>query len=107
MDLSAPGIQALGAAMPGGAANILIGRGQDFAWSLTSAGSDTNDQFVETLCGSDTRYRYKGRCRKMGAVDAGAIAGQGRIRYRTTVHGPVQGYARVGGKRVAISFKRS
>src|SRR3954454_5669852 len=95
MDMKAPGFQARGAAIPGGAGNILIGRGQDFAWSLTSAGSDTNDQFVETLCGSDTRYRYKGRCRKMGVVDAGTIAGQGRIRYRTTVHGPVQGYARV------------
>src|SRR3954463_1827708 len=107
MDLSAPGIQALGAAMPGGAANILIGRGQDFAWSLTSAGSDTNDQFVETLCGTDTRYRYKAVSRKMVVVGSGKIVGQGRIRYRTTVHGPVQGYARAGGKRVAISFKRS
>jgi acyl-homoserine lactone acylase PvdQ len=108
LDLKAPGIQARGAAMPGGAGNILIGRGPDYAWSLTSAGSDTNDQFIETLCGgSSTRYRYKGTCRSMGTVDAGSIKGQGRVRYRTTVHGPVQGYATVGGKRVAISFKRS
>src|SRR3954452_23460725 len=108
MDLEAPGIQARGAAMPGGAGNILIGRGPDFAWSLTSAGSDTNDQFIETLCGgSSTRYRYKGKCRSMGTVNAGTIKGQGAVRYRTTVHGPVQGYATVGGKRVAITFKRS
>src|SRR3954452_22187668 len=107
LDLHAPGIDARGAAMPAGAGNILIGRGPDFAWSLTSAGSDTNDQFVETLCGGSSRYRYKGTCRKMGIVNAGTIAGQGRVRYRTTVHGPVQGYARAGGKRVAISFKRS
>src|SRR5204863_2515168 len=59
LDLKAPGIDARGAAMPGGAGNILIGRGPDFAWSLTSAGSDTNDQFVETLCGgSSTKYKY-------------------------------------------------
>src|SRR3954453_4656281 len=59
MDLRGPGIEARGAAMPGGPGDILIGRGADFAWSLTSAGSDTNDQFVETLCGgSDTKYRY-------------------------------------------------
>lgn len=108
MDLKAPGIQARGAAMPGGAGNLLIGRGPDFAWTLTSAGSDTNDQFVETLCdGSDTRYLYKGRCRAMGRVDAGAIAGQGAVVYRTTVHGPVLGYARVDGRRVAISLKRA
>jgi acyl-homoserine lactone acylase PvdQ len=108
MDLKAPGIQARGAAFPGGAGNILIGRGPDYAWSLTSAGSDTNDQFVETLCGgSDTKYRYKGKCRKMGTVNAGSIAGQGEVRYRTTVHGPVQGYATVDGQKVAISFKRS
>lgn len=108
MDLKAPGIEARGAAMPGGAGNLLIGRGQDFAWSLTSAGSDTNDQFVETLCGgSDTKYLFKGRCRTMGSVDAGSIAGRGRVAYRTTVHGPVLGYATVGGRRVAISFQRS
>lgn len=108
MDLRAPGIQARGAAMPGGAGNLLIGRGQDFAWSLTSAGSDTNDQFVETLCGgSDTKYLFKGRCRTMGFVDAGTISGRGSVKYRTTVHGPVLGYATVKGKRVAISFQRS
>jgi acyl-homoserine lactone acylase PvdQ len=108
MDLRAPGIQARGAAMPGGAGNLLIGRGQDFAWSLTSAGSDTNDQFVETLCGgSKTKYLYKGKCRRMGFVNAGTITGRGAVKFNTTVHGPVLGYARVKGKQVAISFQRS
>jgi acyl-homoserine lactone acylase PvdQ len=108
MDLKGPGIEARGAAMPGGPGDILIGRGQDHAWSLTSAGSDTNDQFVETLCGgSKIKYMYMGQCRTMGRIDAGSIAGQGEVVYRTTVHGPVQGYATSGGKRVAISFKRS
>ncbi|HEY8583743.1 MAG TPA: penicillin acylase family protein [Capillimicrobium sp.] len=108
MDLKAPGIEARGAAMPAGVGNILIGRGQDYAWTLTSAGSDTNDQFIETLCGgSDTKYLFEGKCRKMGRVNAGTIAGQGKVAYNTTVHGPVLGYATVGGKRVAISFQRS
>jgi acyl-homoserine lactone acylase PvdQ len=108
MDLKGPGIEARGAAMPGGAGNILIGRGQDDAWSLTSAGSDTNDQFVETLCGgSKVKYMYKGKCRKMGRVDAGNIKGEGEVVFNTTVHGPVQGYAKSGGKTVAITFKRS
>jgi hypothetical protein len=108
MDLKGPGIEARGAAIPGGPGDILIGRGQDYAWSLTSAGSDTNDQFVETLCGgSDTKYMYKGKCLKMGRIDAGNIVGQGEVVFSTTVHGPVQGYATSGGKRVAISFQRS
>src|SRR3954449_7130981 len=110
MDMKAPGVEARGAAMPGGAGNILIGRGMDHAWSLTSAGSDTNDQFVETLCGgSKLKYMYKGKCRKMGTVNAGTIAGAdgGKVVFHTTVHGPVQGYAKSGGKTVAITFKRS
>jgi len=108
LELRGPGIEARGAVMPGGVGNLLIGRGPDHAWTLTSAGSDTNDLFVETLCrGSRIRYRYKGRCRRMRRINAGRIAGQGRVVYRTTVHGPVLGYARVRGRRVAISFARS
>jgi acyl-homoserine lactone acylase PvdQ len=108
MDLKGPGVEARGAAMPGGAGNILIGRGEDDAWSLTSAGSDTNDQFVETLCGgSKVKYMYKGKCRRMTSVNAGTIAGQGAVKFHQTVHGPVLGYAKSGGKTVAISFKRS
>jgi acyl-homoserine lactone acylase PvdQ len=110
MDLKGPGFQARGAAIPGGAGTILIGRGQDDAWSLTSAGSDTNDQFAETLCGgSDFKYMYKGHCLKMGTINAGTIGGTGGgpVIFRTTVHGPVQGYGTSGGKRVAIAFKRS
>ncbi|MCW3016487.1 MAG: peptidase penicillin amidase [Solirubrobacterales bacterium] len=108
MDLHGPGINARGAAIPGGPGNILIGRGADFAWSLTSAGSDTNDLFVETLCGgSTTRYTYKGKCRTMGRVNAGSIKGQGQVIYHTTVHGPVLGYAKSGGKQVAITFARA
>jgi acyl-homoserine lactone acylase PvdQ len=107
-DIKGPGFEARGVYSPANPGTILIGRGPDFAWSLTSAGSDVIDEYAETLCGgSRTRYRYKGDCRTMGSVDAGTIAGQGRVRYRTTVHGPVTGYATVGGKAVAISRKRS
>ena len=108
VDISYPGVQARGATAPGFAGNILIGRGQDYAWSLTSAGSDLIDTFVETLCGgSRTKYLYKGRCRTMGRVDAGRIAGSGRVVFRTTVHGPVTGYAKVNGRTVALSRQRA
>ena len=107
-DIKGPGFQARGVYSPANPGQMLIGRGPDFAWSLTSAGSDLIDEYSETLCGgSRTRYSYKGRCLTMGAVDAGAIVGTGPVRYRTTVHGPVTGYATVGGKPVAISRKRS
>jgi acyl-homoserine lactone acylase PvdQ len=107
-DISGPGFEARGAVAPGFAGNILIGRGPDFAWSLTSAGSDLVDTFAETLCGgSKTKYQFKGKCLKMGRVDAGTIAGTGRVKYRTTVHGPVTGYAKVHGKTVALSRKRA
>jgi len=107
-DVRWPGRQARGVYSPASPGAILIGRGQDFAWSLTSAGSDLVDEYAEVLCGgSSTRYRYRGRCRRMGSVDAGTIAGQGRVRYRTTVHGPVTGYATAGGRRVAIARKRA
>jgi acyl-homoserine lactone acylase PvdQ len=107
-DIAWPGGQARGATAPGFPGNILIGRGQDYAWSLTSAGSDLIDHYVETLCGgSRTKYRYKGKCRRMGRVNAGVIKGSGRVVYRTTVHGPVTGYAKVRGKTVAVSRRRA
>jgi acyl-homoserine lactone acylase PvdQ len=86
---------------------LLIGRGPDFASTLTSAGSDVIDQFAETLCGgSDTKYVYKGKCKSMKTFNAGTLSGN-PVTFKTTVHGPVVGYATVHGKKVAISSKRS
>ena len=108
LDLHGPGYEARGASSPAQPGSILIGRGPDFAWSLTSAGADTTDDFVETLCdGSDTKYMYKGQCRDMETIDAGEIVGQGEVVFHQTVHGPVIGYATVAGVRVAVSQKRS
>ena len=106
-DVRWPGHQVRGIYSPAHPGVIFTGRGEDFAWSLTSAGTDNTDTFAEELCGSDTRYRYKGRCRAMGTVNAGVIPGVGPVRYPTTVHGPVIGYATVDGRRVALSTKRA
>jgi acyl-homoserine lactone acylase PvdQ len=108
LDLHGPGYEARGASSPAQPGSILIGRGQDLAWSLTSAGADTTDDFVETLCdGSDLKYMYKGQCRDMETIDAGSIGGQGEVIFHRTVHGSVIGYATVGGTRVAVSQQRS
>ena len=42
----------------------------------------------------------------MGTFDAGTLDGD-PVTFKTTVHGPVVGYATVKGKKVAISSKRS
>jgi len=113
LDLEGGGYRARGAAFPGISFGILLGRGIDYAWSATSAGSDLVDQYVETLCGgSDTMYLYRGECRPMTSFDAGTIVGRPGeadrpLVYPETVHGPVAGYATVDGRRVAISVKRS
>src|SRR6266496_1505373 len=92
---------------------MLIGRGSDYAWSLTSAGADIVDTYAERLCGgSRRRYLFKGRCRAMTSLDAGTVT-QGaksvKVRLWRTVHGSVMGYARVAGTRrlVALSQRRS
>lgn len=76
---------------------MLIGRNGDFGWTLTSASSDIIDTYAETLCGgSKTKYLYKGKCRSMGTFNAGSLQVGGKsipATFRTTVHGPVQGYA--------------
>ena len=113
-DLHGPGIKAQGALVPGGSPYVLIGRTEDYAWSLTSASNDNRDQFLEQLCEPDgaepTRdsrhYVYKGQCRAMTTFDAGTLDGE-PVSYPVTVHGPVFGTATVAGKPYAITRLRS
>src|SRR5579884_2987963 len=79
IDVNAPGVHERGvttATFPG---YIFIGRSQNQAWSLTSAGLNQIDTYVETLCGHSVhRYLFKGRCRAMQFFDAGKLTtGQG------------------------------
>ena len=112
-DLHGGGLDARGVTFPGLGFYIQIGRGPDYAWSATSASSDVADEFAETLCGGDdVHYLYKGQCLAMGSFDAGTLKGLAgaadtELTYRTTVHGPVVGYATSGGKKVAIALDRS
>jgi acyl-homoserine lactone acylase PvdQ len=113
LDLEGGGYETRGAAFPGVSFAVLLGRGIDYAWSATSAGSDLVDEYVETLCGDgETSYLYRGECRPMGTFDAGVVGGRPgepdrQLVYRETIHGPVKGYATVEGKRVAITSRRS
>jgi acyl-homoserine lactone acylase PvdQ len=109
LDLHGGGFNVRGVMFPG-LPWVVIGRGPDYAWSVTTSHSDIVDQYVETLCGGDdVHYDYKGGCRAMGRFDAGYLKGPNdtMVGFPTTVHGPVLGYATVDGKKVAISLKRS
>ncbi len=98
----------------------LIGRGQDYSWSLTSASSDNTDQFVEKLCvpggGTPTRsskyYEYKGVCKAMTTFNAGRLSSKGSdpardLSFYETVHGPVSGTVTIGGAPYAIANDRA
>ena len=110
MELAGGGFATRGAVFPG-VPFVLIGRGADFAWSATSSQADNIDLFVETLCEDDRHYLYRGRCEPMRRFFVGTLKAQGQpdqqVAYYETAHGPVVGYATVGGKRVAISMQRS
>ena len=114
IDLHGPGINAQGVAVPGLAMYILIGRTQDYAWSLTSAGHDVRDVYAERLCEPDgsaptrasTHYEYKGTCRAFEDFNAGALNGR-PVRYKVSVHGPVFATATVGGRPYALARRRS
>ncbi|MDH3622454.1 MAG: penicillin acylase family protein [Myxococcales bacterium] len=112
--LSAPGIEAQGAAVPGLSMYILIGRTEDYAWSLTSANHDVRDIFAEFLCNPDdseptresTHYEFNGECIPFEIFDAGTLNGD-PVRYPVSVHGPVIGTATSNGRPVALTRKRS
>lgn len=110
--LQGPGIDQVGATATPFPGYIFIGRGQDQAWSLTSAGLDQITTYVETLCdGSQTMYMYDGQCQAMQQFNAGTItsfSGQTTpVSFWTTVNGPVIGYATVNGQPVALTQLRA
>ncbi len=110
MELSGAGFATRGAVFPG-VPFVVVGRGPDFAWSATASQADNVDLFVETLCDDDLHYLYRGQCVVMRRVPAGSLraprAPDQPVAYYETTHGPVLGYATVGGRRVAISMQRS
>lgn len=112
--LNGPGIEAQGIGVPGAMMYVLIGRAPDYAWSLTSAGHDVRDVFVEQLCNPDgspptrasTHYLFRGECRPFEIFDAGTLNGV-PIRFPKSVHGSVIGTATSGGRPVALARMRS
>ncbi len=112
--LTGPGIEAQGVAVPGMSMYLLIGRTPDYAWSLTSADHDVRDVFAEELCNPDgspatqhsDHYMFRGVCRPFTMFDAGLLNGT-PVRYPMSVHGPVIGWATSHGRAIALTRQRS
>jgi acyl-homoserine lactone acylase PvdQ len=124
LDLHSPDYAAEGASFPG-TGLVELGRGEDYAWSATSAGSDLIDQRLEKICNPSggkpaphgAYYSYKGKCYAMTVEHynetagpkpggAGAPTTLNHTIYRTR-HGVVQGWTTAKGKPVAIVTQRS
>jgi acyl-homoserine lactone acylase PvdQ len=124
-DVHAPGYQAEGASFPG-TGLVELGRGEDYAWSATSAGSDNTDQRLEQICDpaggapapQGHSYMFDGKCLPMEhhtftevAVPKPGGLGAPTVVTRDvylTVHGIVQGWTTADhGKPVAVVNQRS
>ncbi|WP_030903097.1 penicillin acylase family protein [Streptomyces sp. NRRL F-5126] len=124
-ELQGPGISARGAAFAGLSLYVELGRGQDYAWSATSAGQDVTDTYAVQLCDPDggtpskdaTSYLWHGSCvpmEKLERTDSwsptladSTAKGSYRMQVYRTKYGPVQYRATIDGKPVAYTTLRS
>ncbi|HWU07866.1 MAG TPA: penicillin acylase family protein [Streptomyces sp.] len=76
-ELQGPGISARGVSFAGVGMYVQMGRGQDYAWSATSAAQDITDTYAVELCEPDgsaptkdsTHYRSDGACTAMEKLE--------------------------------------
>jgi acyl-homoserine lactone acylase PvdQ len=124
VDVHAPGVDFRGPAVPGASALIPLGRGADYAWSLTTGFSDAVDVRAEELCDpaggepneDSNAYVFKGECVEMTArtesftvkptPTAPSVPRTETRTFYRTVHGPVFARGTVDGKPVAFVKQR-
>ncbi|GAB2762906.1 penicillin acylase family protein [Amycolatopsis magusensis] len=124
-ELQGPGISARGASFAGVSLYVLLGRGQDYAWSATSANQDIIDTYALELCDpsgapatkESNAYLFNGQCTPMEVIERknswkptladGTPAGSYTLRAFRTQYGPVTHRAIVEGKPVAYAALRS
>nr|WP_051971218.1 penicillin acylase family protein [Kitasatospora azatica] len=124
-ELQGPGISARGAAFAGLSFYVQLGRGQDYAWSATSAGQDITDTYAVPLCSTDgspvttaaDSYLYHGVCTPFDKLsrqdawspttaDSTAAGSYTLVMYRSN-YGLVTARGTVAGKPVAFTSLRS
>ncbi|AEN09062.1 MULTISPECIES: penicillin acylase family protein [unclassified Streptomyces] len=124
-ELQGPGISARGVSFAGVGMYIQMGRGQDYAWSATSAAQDITDTYAVELCepdgsapsGSSTHYLSRGVCAPMEKMERtnswkptvadSTAKGSYRMQVWRTDYGIVTHRATVGGKPVAYTSLRT
>ncbi|MFI8932853.1 penicillin acylase family protein [Streptomyces sp. NPDC053474] len=124
-ELQGPGISARGVSFAGVGMYVQLGRGQDYAWSATSATQDITDTYAVELCEPDgssptkqsAHYRYRGTCTPMEKLERknawkptvadSTAAGSYRMQVFRTRLGVVTHRATIGGKPVAYVSLRS
>ncbi|MER7076785.1 Acyl-homoserine lactone (AHL) acylase PvdQ [Saccharopolyspora kobensis] len=124
-ELQGPGISSKGASFAGLSFYTLLGRGQDYAWSATTASQDMIDTYAVELCEPDgspatvdsNAYRFRGECVPMQQVERqnawkpnlgdNTPEGSYRLVSFRTGYGPVTHRGTVGGKPVAFALARS
>ncbi|MFJ8922613.1 penicillin acylase family protein [Streptomyces sp. NPDC102415] len=124
-ELQGPGISARGVSFAGVGMYIQMGRGQDYAWSATSAAQDITDTYAVELCEPDgsaptkdsTHYRVDGACTAMEKLERtnswkptvadSTAKGSYRMQVWRTDYGIVTHRATVGGKPVAYTSLRT
>ncbi|MHB9754741.1 penicillin acylase family protein [Streptomyces sp. BYX5S] len=124
-ELQGPGISARGVSFAGVGMYVQLGRGQDYAWSATSATQDITDTYAVQLCEPDgsaptrqsTSYLYRGTCTPMEKMERknawkptiadSTAAGSYRMQVFRTKYGIVTHRAEVDGKPVAYTALRS
>ncbi|KJK59412.1 penicillin acylase family protein [Saccharothrix sp. ST-888] len=124
-ELQGPGISARGAAFAGLSFYVELGRGQDYAWSATSAGQDITDTYAVPLCTTDgspatlvsNSYLWHGRCLPLERLeqqdawapttaDSTPKGSYSLVMYRSN-YGLVTARGTVGGAPVAFTSLRS
>jgi hypothetical protein len=124
-ELQGPGISARGVAFAGLNMYVLLGRGQDYAWSATSSAHDITDMYALELCTTDgstptptaDHYTYGGQCLAMEelshvntwrpSVADGTAAGSYRLVAQRTRLGLVAWRGTVDGTPYAFTQLRS
>jgi acyl-homoserine lactone acylase PvdQ len=124
-ELQGPGISSRGAAFAGVNLYVQLGRGQDYAWSATSAAQDITDTYAVTLCETSgaaptvasRAYLYHGTCTPMEVLRQdnawtpntadSTPAGSYSLRTYRTAYGLVTNTALVGGVPTAFTSLRS
>ncbi|WP_441248439.1 penicillin acylase family protein [Kitasatospora sp. McL0602] len=124
-ELQGPGISARGAAFAGLSFYVQLGRGQDYAWSATSAGQDITDTYAVPLCTTDgspvtlaaNSYLWHGQCVPLERLerkdawspttaDSTPAGSYTLVMYRSN-YGLVNARGTVGGQPVAFTSLRS